>query len=871
MSESQARHIVNQKGMAWQNEGKSLFKDWRALERSEGRNPDEQSISSFDKYLCGRISSGTIYKDLKKKNKPSMKKQEDVSINQTSTFESMIGQSQLESPKELKGEDSNDTKVFRDQLRKIDESYESESLMSFAKSISKENKTKKVPSLNRKYTKDKSFKEDDFTHEDNDKNISENIMMDSILSESIQNMMDASIKPVSNLHMIISKSGQQKLKDMINEHLNNFRSKGNDSEENTSEDEFSESDIKNKNGKEDKKGSFLPIKNKKDPNLKSLSSFYMILCHAEKDDSISSKVSKEASLSFNEILDMSKAISCIDKEDMNSDGSRSHFFNMNQLSDPDNFKSISSKGRNISKFDSYDIDALELNYKFAQSTAFGSWGQSSLRKEPESLNQEANKLASSVLKWLASNKKDGGAKYDDASNGIYLGYQSTVAFLTGIISLLPENFKETNTNRRGLSNVAFNAIQSIRRSFESKLFPTELLDYEKPGETESKSKRGRKAKKLGRRGLSKAFGIISKRELSIIKSLVKECSVAYGRLLAKERQTMASQGSPSGKIDKEKRMEISLEVLTSFADKEARKAAKKIGRMAFSKATTIRSSRFDVYDMTIKAIALTVSHMATQGYGSYQPRNNNPVRINILNYVVEMAQRRVASNSDMTFVSFDANVLVGSKLEKTLPSDKNEPASSKSEKTLPSDKKEPSSSKSEKSLPSNKNESLLSKDKETLISDKNNSSSSSSYKSKKPFVFDRNDAEPSYLVLSNKEHDALVEACYSLKNYISQKELQSGKKRSRNSPPLSFFLVIPNEKKLKNENDRNLVYKNINRYIFEIHDQDNQIVKSIFEGKDPHPNLKVSGPIRLLGKAGEKLDSWIDRKNVHVHVRMSIC
>lgn len=866
MSESEARFIINGKKIPWSDTGKNLYRDWRALERSENRDPDQSSISSFDRYVNDRISTGTLHKSparAKKAKKNELEKATEKALASGSVLADEIEESVKEEEEKEKGDDLMAfAKTISDET--VERSKPSTTAMARkcnprpTRSLVRPNSSPKMkpsfglsasgvqtrqsaqesagegldkdPLLLSGEEEEESFEEDLLT--------SGHVMADNMLGVAIENLMEYSRSPVHDLHKMTTKSGQQLLKDQIRkcclktaqEDLRSVYDKGD------AEDDFDPEKI-NKKGCDH----FVTPVHSEKASIHGVSSIYSLLGHAEKDDAISSMIAKEALSQFIDIRDMAHALSCVDKSHM------VHHFLPSEIS-PDYYMG-KVMDVPVKRLSASQLRAIERNYRFIQATPWGSWGQLSLRKKPSTLSEDASGLSMAAMKWLADTKKKGGAKYDDAENKVFLGYHAMIAYLASVISYLPQNFREgeksaklrgttakdVDLTRQAVSRSAFEAVSFIRQALETGKFPEEILDYEMPGETESKTKRGRKTKKFVRRHGPKmvqaALRLFGKGELPVLKSVVKECSVFYGRQLADIRRRQAATGvKDRSKVSRADRLMAALGVISDVADKEAASAARRIGRMSITipkklakklygieelakgDPLIINSSRFDVHDMTIKALAMTACHMASSGYGTYQPFTDANVRSNILMYIVTGAQKQAAEESGGKAPPLDFGKIVGYTPLVTQASE------AKITTGLRMDTK----------------------------------------------------TKPVVTKLSSMEHDAFVEAMLALRDHVSRHEKLTGRKRTGSSLPWSFIVVIPNEKKLIDARDRRRVYDNIHRYIFESKGSDGNTLKTIRGNHDPHSSLKVSGPIRLDDATGDKLKRWIQRKNVHVHLRKSI-
>jgi hypothetical protein len=778
-------------------------------------------MSAFDKYVTERMAAGTVYKSVSDEKKKAKSLTQDASMEETASdhgsSEEMSfspspsgAETKVKSELQQANEEalSSGGSVLADEIEESMKEQEGEDLMSFAKSISEEapspasatlskakvsggSRCSRVPkrriarplrnarpSVRKPVVKKTTTAGEEAGEEEEEEDSFEermlssgHVMVDRQLNQAMDNLMVYAKMPVHTLHKMTSKGGQQLVKDNLSEHLTRAAA---------CVDEDGDFDFSRVNKKGCKH--FRTPEHADKASVDGLTSVYSLLSHAEKDDGISSMISNEATARFIEIRDMAHALSCENKSEV------MHHFPTSEISADFDLKGV--KDVPVKRLSSAQLRAIERNYAFAAATAFATWGQTSLRKQPEMLSEEARKLAQEAHRWLASPKKKGGAKYDDADNGIYVGYQTMIAFLSTVISELPQNFKDTDITKSAVANAASEATMYIRGAVENKLFPTEYLNYDPPGETESKGKRGRKAKKLGRRGGSKLVRFLADRELPILRRVVKEASVFYNRAVAAERRKQAAEGKVS-KVFPDRRMELLLYVLRTTVRKEAKNAVTRIGRM---NRATIKSSLYDVYEMTIRAMALTAIHIATEGYGKYQPRNNPEVTTNLLIFiggdVIPRAQEEIDDGDD--------------------GGDTSEAGSQIRINTT---------------------------------------------------------AVPRETELSAREHDAFVEAMLTLKNYVHQNEERIGVKRTGRSSPLHFLVVVPNESKLVQPRDRRRVYDNIHRYIFENHKEG---IRSIHTGDHPHTALKVSGPIRLSGESGAKLGRWIERKNVHVHLRKSV-
>ena len=830
MSESAARVIINQKSLPWGSTGKSLWHEWRAIQREEGNDPADVPAASFEKFVCERVlSEKHMSEEEEEEDSEDMVPASMTYTDAGSSFESMIGNDldkanadalsypsmsleeelrmtsdcsedllkqvedgvEEEEEEEEKEEIIHSSGLIGNSSRMIgtrtitknkyeEEADEGEDLMRFARKISEspQNRKKKVRGE---------------SEEDLDQLlISGQVMSESLIGKVLQDVLDFSKKPVHALHKMVSKSGQQLLKDQISSCCLK-KSKMNDSCPH-----FKKSSM----GDEDR------------TTLDAASNILSLLMHAERDDSISSNISKESTRAFEDIRNMAYHISTIPSSE------RTFAFPSAVVAASYEVKQMDKTP--VHKINSLQLTAIEKNYLFSQSTAFGTWGVHIIqnRETPQDLLNSATTLSKNVALFLEDPKK--GKTYD--YEGIYVGYQAVIGYLIGLLRHLHKNLPKELPTRKDVANVSSDALEQFRKTIEQGTFIDTMFNFEARGMVSGKKKRGRKIKKLARKGMAKATKLMVKSTLNVLKTVIFNASEEYKKALNEEEQKTRVRVLPA----KEKQVVVLDKVLGSdddtpgYVHAAAMKGAKRIGLHAFGKTKLADEDLFLSYDRTILAITATLGKMVTSYGGKYVPINDSYVKNNIIKFLVD-AQRDVAGESKHAVR--DVNL--------------------------------------------------------SLIPIRSSISSS-----------------PSTSILSDEEHDALVESMISIRDFISNDEKAHGYRRTGSSPEWEFVVIIPHSDKL-NEKNKEKTYDNIHQYIFEsknkkwtsLPDSSGSRTRAEHDGASnvfvDYSSPTRIGSMRQVRKnvsrqcmrvsetfvpegAEGKLARWKQRKNVNVRVRRSL-
>jgi hypothetical protein len=459
------------------------------------------------------------------------------------------------------------------------------------------------------------------------------------------------------------------------------------------------------------------------------------------------------------------------------------------------------------------LAAIEKNYLFSQSTAFGTWGVQIIQKRdtPQNLLNAAETLSKDVAQFLNNPKK--GQKYDYP--GIYVGYQAVVGYLVGLLRHLHKNLPKELPTREDIANVSSDALEQVRKMIDSGTFIDTMFEFESRGMVSGKKKRGRKIKKLARKGVAKATKLMVSSTAKVLKTVIFNASEEYKKALNEEEQRTRVRVLPT----KEKQAVVLDRVLGSdddtpgYVHAAAMKGAKSIGLHAFGKTKLADADLFLSYDRTILAIAATLGKLLTLA-SHYVPIADAHVKNNIIKFLVA-AQRDVAGESGHSVREASLSLM---------------PVSSP--------------------------------------------------------------------VLSDDEHDALVESMMSIRDFISDDENARGSRRTGSSPEWDFVVIIPHSDQL-DETNKEKTYDNIHRYVFEskkkkwtsLPDSAGSRTRAEHDGAS-NVFVEYSSPTRI-GSKGQvrkdvrrhcmrvsetfvpegsegKLARWKQRKNVNVRVRRSL-
>ena len=746
MSESVARVIINQKSLPWSSTGKSLWHEWRAIQREEGKDPDDVPVASFEKFVCERA--------LKRVSDEEEEEEEIVDTTSMTytdagaSFESMIGDDLAKANAEVLSspamslEDELNMTSSQELLKKAEE--EEDDLMSFARNISRKKKVRKI-------------------EDDDDKNIvSGQVMSESLIGNVLQDVMEYSKKPIHALHKLTSKSGQQMLKDQISSCCL----------------KQAKMDASCPHFKDERIEGRTP--------LDAASNILSLLTHAERDDSISSNIAKESTQTFEEIRDMAYHMSTIPSSE------RTFSFPSSAVAASYEVKKLDKTP--VHKINSIQLTAIEKNYLFSQSTAFGTWGVQIIQKRstPRDLISTAQKLSKDMVQYL--NDPKNGQKYDYP--GTYVGYQATVGYLIGLLRHLHKNLPPGSPTRKNIANVSSEALDHVRQMIKDGSFHSDFFKFEARGMVSGKKKKGRKIKKLARKGATKGIGVLVDSTSKVLKTVVFNASEEYKKALNEEEQSSGARILPA-----EKKQQVVLENVLGpdddtpgYVHAEAMKGAKSIGLRAFGKSKLADADLFLSYDRTILAIAATLGKLVTDR-SIYFPISEDPVKNNILRFLVA-AQRDVSGESGYTVQEITSNVL------------------------------------------------------------------------------------------TDEEHDALVESMISIRDFISNDENARGSRRTGSSPEWEFVVVIPHKDHLK-EDVKERTYENIHQYVFEskkkkkgewtslpdtmgtrLSGNYDNASKLSFSTARRH-SLLVSDTFIPEGAKG-KLNRWKERKNINIRVRRCV-
>jgi hypothetical protein len=194
--------------------------------------------------------------------------------------------------------------------------------------------------------------------------------------------------------------------------------------------------------------------------------------------------------------------------------------------------------------------------------------------------------------------------------------------------------------------VSSDALEAVRKMVESGTFNTDFFNFESRGMVSGRKKRGRKLKKLARKGIAKLTKAVADSTFKVMRTLVFNASETYKKALnAEEQKQRVRILSPPQK------QEVVLEKVLGPDDDDpgyihaaSMKGARNIGLLAFGRTKLADSDLFLSYDRTILAIAATLGKMVTTRSGAYTPITDGYVRNNLVKFLVS-AQRDVAGES----------------------------------------------------------------------------------------------------------------------------------------------------------------------------------------------------------------------------------
>jgi hypothetical protein len=658
MNETKARYIIDNKFIKWDNEGESLYLTWKKKIERNGKSEEDENISSFENYVDSQISrvnesddnyddnddddfddSGDHIEDgdediiessslLTNKHKKTTERDDDYDDYDDDETEEYI-----DSADEYIGD--NDSDIFNDDDDDDDDDvlYQAQKkALSSGKSLEDEIiiENGDFLKLTRKLASSPSFERS------SSKNYTTTttkrvptvgfIMADSLIEEAFKSFYDVCVYPVKHLHLLRSKEGQQSLKDIMHDCC--LKKATRDAEDCIRENQHGDMEFNSKMASRKGCSHFSNQEFSETPAKDHVSRILSILSHAENDDGIYSQIAQRAEEEFKEVCNVANMVSECSKDNEKNEYVR-------DIANPDLVKSSATK--TVSTITKCEIDAIEKNYFFAQSVAFATWGNIALKKTPEDTSNQARNLVQKLMKWLTQGK---GKSFDAQEDGVYMGYQSAVGYLISIISYLPDNFGTRDTRRNSVAKRSSLALSWIRKAIQDGRVPSEITEYEPFGVTESKKGRGRKLKKKLRKSVSTTSRILSKSELSILQTHIKECYVEYRRILAKMRE----EGATSV-LDQDQKFSAASDVLKTRNDTRGKDAAKRMELGVFK--SVIKSSKVDAYDMTIRVLALTASHIAAYSSSGYAPGRISGVEGTLSDYL-SLVESRVSSVSGIS-------------------------------------------------------------------------------------------------------------------------------------------------------------------------------------------------------------------------------
>jgi hypothetical protein len=349
---------------------------------------------------------------------------------------------------------------------------------------------------------------------------------------------------------------------------------------------------------------------------KGLMELHSQLKHAVSDDAVSSIMAQCAEEAFNYITDV--AINAYEK---NASDKESPYGAISEHA---------ATERDISKISDDDLKAITRNYQEVaaiasfgakRSSAFAVWGNKALSSAKSETISEARSIVNNVINWLNDNKH--GAKHED---DIYLGYQCAVSSLIALISHMPRNYN-TDRDIARASMLAKKMLISITLSANSEAdsngyLDSELLNYNIVSRRGGGRGKRAKLKRFTRRVFKRVARFVTTNQEGFLKDMIGGCSNNYAERLANKR---AEQYGTA--IADDTKNDIAREMMDDYLTSRARSEAKTLHKAI--RGLSLGVSQFDVFNMTMRVMAITASYFLTMKKKTYGGQSSSYAKKNL--------------------------------------------------------------------------------------------------------------------------------------------------------------------------------------------------------------------------------------------------
>lgn len=374
---------------------------------------------------------------------------------------------------------------------------------------------------------------------------------------------------------------------------------------------------------------------------KSLSELHSQLKHAASDDVVSSVFAECAEEAFDDIADMA-----IDAYHHNADAENSPYHPIS--------KNVETE-MDISKISDDDLDAITRNYhSIAQpfayglknANAFAFWGYNAIQEaNKENVYEKAKKIVQDVVDYLRDEDKG-----VDDEHGIFLGYQCAVANLIYLLADISEAQK-TDMEKYEMSKRAEVLLQAI--STAAYKDPTEeghlggalenfatVTQLGRTGGREKRTRRRRRGKlreafRSARRGASRGAQrvkrTVSKRALKIVTSgessylidTIQKCAEEFATRKMNKLSKMSEM-----ELSSQTKNEIAKELMQDFLANRVERDAEDLVSALPAIGKGVAPSMVTKY--TLQVISITAAYFFTKRTYGYAGRTSDPFKENIL-------------------------------------------------------------------------------------------------------------------------------------------------------------------------------------------------------------------------------------------------